>query len=228
MCALHTKQGAPRAWCSCAVTGKGAREKDTTPQMEKARQAAMRRALRRLALVCLWGTSFSAGQAGGKALSEATHRKAVALARVLSFVQWPENQAGDGEGMFRLCVDGDSWLAYALAAETRTSTVSGRKIEVKFVQKEQELKSCQMLFVSHTKEQRYTWILEEMKGTSALTVGETTGFVSAGGIVEFVFDQSPLKFEINLAAARTAGLKLDARLLAMAKRVVTKKELPSS
>ena len=161
-------------------------------------------------------------------LPEATHRRAVALASVLSFVQWPEDRAGEEGRAFQLCVDGDSWLTYALAEETRTSTVRGRKIEVRSAQKEQELKSCQMVFVSQTQEKRYARILEEMKGTSALTAGETAGFVSAGGIVEFNFDQSHTRFEINLSAARAAGLKLDARLLAMAKRVVTEKGLPSS
>lgn len=161
-------------------------------------------------------------------MPEATRRKAATLTMLLNFVQWPDNQAGDGVESFRLCVVGDDLLAYALAHDTRAATLGGRKIEVKTVQKEQELKGCQAVFLSQTLASKYARLLERMKGTSALTVGETSEFVSAGGIMEFEFDQNHIKFEINLAAARTAGLKLDARLLAMAKRVVREKELPSS
>lgn len=196
--------------------------------MGNPKQAVVRRQLRQLAgvLLCLWGMGLCASQMNGQETSNPTRVKAVNLTRVLSFVKWPGDWMSNEESTFHICVVGDYWLVYALTEETRTAVVSGRKIKVRRIQKEQELRSCQMVFVSGTEEKKYGRILEVLKGRSALTVGETDGFLRAGGIVEFSFDTSPIRVAINLAAARNAKLKLDARLLAMAKRVVTDKELP--
>lgn len=97
-------------------------------------------------------------------------------------------------------------------------------MEVRWMHKELELKGCQIIFVSRSEERRYGKILESAKGTNAPTVGETDGFLQAGGIVELNFENDTLKFEVNLTAARAANLKLDSRLLAMAKRVIREKE----
>jgi hypothetical protein len=213
--------------CSRSRAGGGAREGARAPQMENTRKVATQRAFWRLtmALLCLWGDFFCACRTSGQGLPESTLKKATTLKLMLSFVQWPEKQPRDEEGTFQLCVVGDQWLGYALTQETRAASVGGRKIEVKSIESGQDLQGCQVVFVSMSQERRHRKILGQMKGSSALTVGETSGFVSAGGIVEFSFDQDHLRFEINLAAARSAGLKLDARLLAMAKRVVIEKAL---
>src|ERR1700690_1017753 len=147
--------------------------------MGNARQAAMTARFRHVTamLLCLGGMGFCARPMKAQEPTRETRVKAENLTRVLSFVQWPSNWMGEGNGAFHMCVLGDYWLVYALAEETRTTTVSGRKIEVKRAQKEQELKGCQMVFVSRTEAKRYEKILEETKGTSALTVGETDGFL---------------------------------------------------
>jgi len=44
--------------------------------------------------------------------------------------------------------------------------------------------------------------------------------------VELSFEHDRLRMEVNLVAARSANLKVDARLLAMAKRVVTEHSTP--
>jgi len=57
-----------------------------------------------------------------------------------------------------------------------------------------------------------------------LTVGDDAGFLEAGGILEFAYAGNTIQFAVNLAAAKRAGLKIDARLLALAQRVLTEKE----
>jgi hypothetical protein len=52
--------------------------------------------------------------------------------------------------------------------------------------------------------------------------------LNAGGIVSFSFEQDPLRFEMSLTAAGDAHLKLSSRLLALARRVVSKAELGHS
>jgi hypothetical protein len=54
-----------------------------------------------------------------------------------------------------------------------------------------------------------------------LTVGDDPGFLEAGGILEFTATGNTMQFAVNLPAAKRAGLKIDARLLSLARRVLT-------
>ena len=71
---------------------------------------------------------------------------------------------------------------------------------------------------------RYSKILDLLKGTNILTVGETPGFLEAGGMVLLSYQDDNLQLDVNLSAARAAQLKLDSRLLSLAKRVIKDKE----
>ena len=54
---------------------------------------------------------------------------------------------------------------------------------------------------------------------SPLTVGETEGFAVRGGIINLTAEGNKLHFEVNLLAAERAGLKISAKMLALAKIV---------
>lgn len=56
-----------------------------------------------------------------------------------------------------------------------------------------------------------------------LLVGETAGFASSGGIIGFVQRGENLRFQVNLASAERAGLKLSARLSGLAEIVAVTK-----
>ena len=64
-------------------------------------------------------------------------------------------------------------------------------------------------------------ILLGLKGSSVLTVGDAPGFAILGGVINFVLDDNRVRFEINQKAAEAAHLKLSARLLTVAKLVLT-------
>ena len=49
-----------------------------------------------------------------------------------------------------------------------------------------------------------------------LTVADTEGFLEAGGIVNFVTEESNIRFEINTAAAKRAKLAIRSKLLRLA------------
>lgn len=85
--------------------------------------------------------------------------------------------------------------------------------------KEQELRSCQILFVSHSEAGRYARILKTLQGASVLTVGETEDFLENGGAIRFLVDEDRLQFEVNLNAAVAAHLRISSTMLALAHQV---------
>ena len=53
-----------------------------------------------------------------------------------------------------------------------------------------------------------------------LTVGEMDHFAENGGAIGFCTEDNKIRFEVNLDAAGKAGLKISAKLLALAKTVL--------
>jgi hypothetical protein len=53
-----------------------------------------------------------------------------------------------------------------------------------------------------------------------LTVADRPGFLEEGGVIELKLSGGRVRFDINLAAAREAGLRLSSQLLQLADRVV--------
>lgn len=154
--------------------------------------------------------------------------KASFLSKFPSFIAWPEDALPPGQAPFLLCVFGDFSFGTSLAEITRGTTAHARRVEVRWVRKEQELASCQILFVSRSEQKRYIQVLEAVRGQSVLTVGETAEFLNAGGIVSFSMEEERLRFDINLEEANRVHLRFSSRLLALARRVVNKAEAAKS
>ena len=148
--------------------------------------------------------------------------KANFLTTFPSFVDWPESAFTSAQSPFLICVRGDFSFGTSLAELARRASPHGRRVEVRWVHQDQELRSCHIAFVSRSESKRYAKLLQFLEGTGVLTVGETESFLGAGGAVSFYFEHETLQFEVNLIAADTAHLKISSRLLALARHVVGK------
>ncbi len=147
--------------------------------------------------------------------------KANFLATFPSFIDWPDSAFPSPQASIVLCVRGDFAFGTSLAVLTRGISVHGRALEVRWVRKDEELRSCHIVFVSRSEAKRYTKLLQTLDGASILTVGETSDFLAAGGAVAFSFRAETLQFEVNLPHANTAHLRISSHMLALARRVVT-------
>jgi hypothetical protein len=54
-------------------------------------------------------------------------------------------------------------------------------------------------------------LVSTLHNAPVLTVGETAGFLDAGGIIDFLLDDNKLRFEVNLDTAESADLKIGSR-----------------
>ena len=150
--------------------------------------------------------------------------KATFLATFPNFVEWPQGAFPSPDSPFLICVRGDFSFGTSLAEMARGASSHGRRTEVRWVHKDEELRHCQLAFVSRSEAPRYTKLLQILEGTAVLTVGETGDFLAAGGVIAFSFERDSLQFEVNLAAAESTHLKISSRLLVLARRVRNKTE----
>ena len=81
----------------------------------------------------------------------------------------------------------------------------------------QDLRSCNILFISSSERQRLPQIIQSLRGSSVLTVGEMGGFNQQGGMINFILVSNKVRFEINAREAEQARIKISSKLLALGK-----------
>lgn len=182
-------------------------------------ESAMRGALG-LVLIAAMMVPFPSLAADGDRLNE-YRAKAAFLAAFPNFIEWPPDAFPSQQAPIVLCVFGDFSFGTSLAELTRGTSIRGRAVEVRWIRKEQELRSCQILFVSRSEAKRYGKIFKALEGASVLTVGETPDFLASGGAIGFLVEQDRLQFEVSVVAATDAHLRISSNMLALARHVIT-------
>lgn len=145
--------------------------------------------------------------------------KAGFLFNFTRFVEWPPDAFADPRSPIVLGVVGNSPVAALLSETAAGKIVNGRAVIVRRFREGEELRSCHIVFVSSSEEKHVLQILERLKGSQALTVGETAKFAQAGGMINFLVEGNKVRLEINLDAAATARVKISAKVIAVAQLV---------
>jgi hypothetical protein len=144
--------------------------------------------------------------------------KAAFLYNFAKFVEWPQEIFGSGSVM-QICVLGEDPFGEELSRITSGKVVGGHPLEIKHPTSAEGARSCHILFISKSEKSHFKTTLQVLQGYSVLTVGDASGFLDEGGMVNFVLRDDRVKFEINLKAAERAGLKISSKLLGVAQLV---------
>ncbi len=137
--------------------------------------------------------------------------KASWIAKFASFVEWPNGQMQADE--FRIYVIGDNPFDDLLDLIYKNRRLKKRKIKIYYIKNLEELKRCEILFISKSERYNLSKILESTKNKGILTIGDTRGYAHRGVHINFYSVDNRLKFEINEKEAKKSGLKIDALLL---------------
>src|SRR5687768_5367437 len=103
-------------------------------------------------------------------------------------------------------VFGDDDFAETLSILIKDKKAHGRAFTVKKMSTVQEAKDAQILFVAAAESRRMPQINDVIKNLPTLTVGESEQFFDSGGMINFLFKDKQLRFEINVTAAERCNL----------------------
>jgi len=142
--------------------------------------------------------------------------KAAFIFNFAKFVEWPSDAFGEG-GALVVGVIGDDPFGGALD-RLNGNTANGRALRIKRFRGGDDPRACQVLFISASEDRHLKKIMESIRGTNILTIGESTQFGQSGGMIRFVIQDNKVRFEINASAAGQAGLRISSKLLALSKR----------
>jgi hypothetical protein len=137
--------------------------------------------------------------------------KAQVVLRALLFFAWPTDALETAQPML-LCLAAPGPFAAALE-RLRGETINGHRLDVRRAAAG-ELRSCHVAYVGSAE-------IDTPQGRSRWTVlvGDAQGLLERGAMLNLQVDQNRVVFDINLAAARQAGVEISARLLRLARYV---------
>ncbi len=139
------------------------------------------------------------------------------------FVEWPPDSFRSPGAPLSICIVGHNPFSLDIENELRSRPAGGHPIEFLALKPTDMLNLCHIVFVPVTEKDQAARIVSGLKGSRALTVGESEGFAARGGIINFTVEGGHVRFEINRLAADRAGLKISSKLLSLAK-VVTEQD----
>jgi hypothetical protein len=146
--------------------------------------------------------------------------KAAFLYKFAEFVQWPPAAFVDPSTPFVIGIVGADDVASELERVVSDRTVQGRALSVRRLRRGDAFGGIHVLFIGQTESARLGEILAGAKGQAILTVTESDNGLGAGSMINFVPVEDKIRFDIAVPPAERGQLRISARLLAVARKVV--------
>ena len=164
--------------------------------------------------------------------------KAAFLYNFIKFVDWPEEKVKNEKGAMVIGIIGKNTFGDAFEP-VKDKDVKGQKAEIKHFKSfseykynetelkkiKDDIKNCHLIFICSSEKEYLIDIINIVKDSNVLTVGETKDFLKADGIINFILEENKVRFEINLIASKESKLTIRSQLLRLAKRVIEEKSI---
>src|SRR5882672_6371423 len=142
--------------------------------------------------------------------------KAAFLYHFAQFVEWPAGTFAESNSPLVIAVLGENPFGEELERTIRGKLIDAHPCVIREIRSAAEARTnCHLLFISSSEKSRLPEIIESLRGVSVLTVSETDGFTETGGMINFVPQGKKIRFKINDDAAKSARLKIQAKLLSL-------------
>jgi hypothetical protein len=146
-------------------------------------------------------------------MASAQALRAALLFNFIKFTEWPA--ATVGEDKLWICIASSNPVQIEAIEALADRQIRGKSLATVVFSSQT---NCHVIYVD-TRE-RWHEIARKHISRQALTIGSYPGFVAEGGMIEISLQDGNTRFEINLPAAKRAGLRIYPQLLRLARRVV--------
>ena len=171
--------------------------------------------------VCFAATLTWAAPVGSQSVDSASEQsiKAAYLYKFTDYVEWPSDVLDDPAVPLTIGVLADDVLARELETMTRGRVAHGRSIVVRRVAPRDPLEGMHVLFVGSAGTADLPYLTTAARQYAILVVTESGNALELGSVINFRPMDQRIRFEVSLDSADRSGLKLSARLLAVAVHV---------
>ncbi|WP_157637765.1 YfiR family protein [Flexithrix dorotheae] len=143
-----------------------------------------------------------------------SERKADLMKYFTEFITWPHEENID---VFKIKVFGDQYFYKYLKYLYADIKIKGKVTEIEYVDSPEGVLDCEVLFIASVHEELVEEIFGVVKGKPILTVGDSAGYAQKGALFNFYHQNQKVLFEMNYNVYKESPLKINSRLLDVAK-----------
>jgi hypothetical protein len=148
--------------------------------------------------------------------------KAAFVFNFSKYVEWPESTFATAADPISICVVGENPFGTLLEEAVRGKSVNGRQIVVRETTTIPD--TCHIAFIASSERERLDAILGKLARRPVLTVSDAEAVAERGAIIGLTIIDKRVRFEINMVAAKQAGVKLSSQLLKIAIRLIGQRD----
>jgi hypothetical protein len=156
-------------------------------------------------------TAASPGQAEGTLEDDV---KATFLFNFTKYVEWPAAAFQSDDEPFRVCVIGSTAFSSAVDRVIANEAVDSHPLVRAAVETAEAARGCHILFVGRADAARAVRLLSAIHAVPVLTVSDAPEFLRRGATIAFVVEGNRVRFDVNLADAKSRGLTISSKLFA--------------
>jgi hypothetical protein len=146
--------------------------------------------------------------------------EAAYLQKFVGYVDWPASAFDGPDSPIVIGVVGSDHVYDLLVSAAKTRTVGGRRVDVRRLDKPSQSSSAHLIFVGRDAWNSLEAWTGSAKGHPVVVATDAARGCERGAALAFVMADQRIRFDASPAAAESSGVKLSARLLAVAERVV--------
>jgi hypothetical protein len=174
------------------------------------------------ALVVAVALAIVSAESRGQSISKAAEHqvKAAFLLKFASYVEWPPQSFASAESPLEIGVVGADELAGELAGMVEGRSVNGRPVIVRKLRRG-GLALVNILYVGRSEGQHAAESIAAVRGQPVLVVTDSEAAFEHGATIKFVVVGDKVRFDVAPPSSEVGNLKISARLLSVARKVVT-------
>lgn len=177
------------------------------------------RVARRAATLVLVLCPFGLAGAPARSQTNEPQVKAAFVFNFAKYVDWPAEAFGSGQDDLVACFLGGPDPFLEAMHDIGGKVVKGRNLVVRPMARTAVPRGCHMLVIGDQDANSIDAALKRADGLHVLTVGDSSRFMDAGGMIRLFNDGGRMRFDVNLGVARRANLLISAALLRVARQV---------
>jgi hypothetical protein len=147
--------------------------------------------------------------------------KAAFVCKFAAYVEWPASTFPDASSPIVIGVLGTAAVADEVAHAARGQLIDSRPLSVRRLMPGEPLAGVHVLYVARTREARLRELLAAARASPVLTVTESDDGEPVG-MINFVVVDNKVRFDVAPHLAEASELRVSARMLGVARRVVQK------
>lgn len=146
--------------------------------------------------------------------------KAAYIYYFAKFVDYPPTAFSAKSAPITIGIVGNDEFGALLANIVKDKTIQEHPIQVRLLKWPGDFRACHMVFIGASEQKWFRQIVESLQARPVLTITEVEDDSQAKGIMNLFVERGKVQFEVNIADAEKARLRISSKLLRLARETV--------